>query len=106
MLDATYFLGGLREQVDQLDGKAVVRIALHSGAEYYVRDVVHTGDGFVMLNVYHGREGRPIVSSSSSAYAEDVPSGFHPVSISFESISNIDVLPTSDEDRRRIGFNP
>ena len=104
MIDADYFLRGLRQQVQELGGNVVVNVYLHSGGEFYVRDVIETHGGFVMLNVWHGQGRRPIVSSSSSAYSEDVPSGYHPTSISYESISWVNVVPADEEIHNRIGF--
>lgn len=104
VFDADYFLHGLKEQVGDLGGSVVVNFILHSSGEFYVRDVLKTHGGFVMLNVWHGQGIRPIVSSSSSAYSDNVPSGYHPVSISYESISLVDVVPTDEEIYERIGY--
>ena len=105
MFDVDFFLRGLKAQVAQLGAPAIVRLLLHSGTECYVRDVVETHAGYVLLNIYHGNQGRPIVASSSSAYSEDTPIGYHPQAVAFESIARVEVLPTTEEDRRRIGFN-
>ena len=104
VFDADYFLRGLREQVQLLGGDVVVNVTLHTGGEFYVRDVIETHGGFVMLNVWHGQGRRPIVSSSSSAYSDDVPSGYHPISVSYESISWVNVLPADEEIHKQIGF--
>ncbi|UCF60131.1 MAG: hypothetical protein JSV37_10215 [Anaerolineaceae bacterium] len=105
MYDAEYFLSGLKRQVDEAGGDAIVTLVLHSRESFYVRDVVKTHPGYVMLNVWHGQDGRPIKAPSSEAYSQEYPEGYHPISVSFESISMIDVLPTSADERRRIGFN-
>jgi hypothetical protein len=102
--DAEYFLTGLNRQVLEAGGDAIVTVVLHRGGTLHIRDVVHTHAGYVLLNVWHDSEGRPIESPSSDAYSHEVPDGFHPVSISFESISFVDVVPSSAADRRRIGF--
>jgi len=104
MIDADYFLRGLRQQVQELGGKVVVSVILHSGGEFFVRDVIETHGGFVMLNVWHGQDRRPIVSSSSSAYSEEVPIGYHPISVSYESVSWINVVPADEAIHSRIGF--
>ena len=104
MIDADYFLQGLSRQVQELGGTALVSITLHAGGDFYVRDVVETHQGHVLLNIWHGEAGRPIASPSSSAYTEELPSGHHPVAIAFESISCVNVLPAETEIHRRIGF--
>ncbi|KPJ89670.1 MAG: hypothetical protein AMS17_01030 [Spirochaetes bacterium DG_61] len=104
MYDGNYFLTGLRHQVRETGGDAIVTVVLHSGGSFYVRDVFETHPGYVMLNIWHGSGGKPIVAPSSDAYSQEIPEGYHPMSVAFESISTIDVMPTSEEERRRIGF--
>jgi hypothetical protein len=105
MYDADFFLSSLKKQVDQEGGDAIVTIVLHSRGTMYVRDVVETHPGYVLLNVWHDKRGRPIQAPSSDAYSQEVPDGYHSVSISFESISLVDVMASSAADRQRIGFS-
>ena len=104
MYDANYFLTGLKQQVEQAGGDAIVTMVLHSGGTFYIRDVIETYPGYAMLNIWHGQGGRPIRAPSSNAYSQEIPEGFHPISVAFESISIIDVMPTNEDERRRIGF--
>ena len=105
MYDSQYFLTALDRQVSEAGGDAIVTLVLHKGGTLYVRDVVETHPGYVLLNVWQDGRGRPIQAPSSDAYSQEVPQGFHPLSVSFESISFVDVMPSSAADRRRIGFN-
>jgi len=105
MYDADFFLRGLKKQVEQEGGDAIVTLVLHSGGTMYVRDVVETHPGYVWLNVWQGRTGRPIQAPSSDAYSQEVPEGYHSVSVAFEIISLVDVMASSAADRQRIGFN-
>ena len=105
MYDAEYFLSGLNHQVDEAGGDAIVTLVLHSRETLYVRDVVKTHPGYVMLNVWHSQDGRPIKEPSSEAYSQEYSEGYHPISVLFESTSMIDVMPTSADERRNIRFN-
>ena len=105
MYDADFFLTGLKKQVDLEGGNAIVTMVLHSRGSMYLRDVVETHPGYVLLNVWHDRNGRPIQAPSSDAYSQEVPDGYHSVSISFESISIVDVMASSSAERQRIGFS-
>lgn len=69
-----------------------------------MRDVVHTSEGYVMLNVYHAHGETPIIASSSSAYDTVTPSGFCPVTVAFEAISQVHVFEPSGAHRSQIGF--
>jgi len=104
MIDVEFFRAGLQELVRNHGGNPAVRLVLHSGAEYLVRDVIQTRQGHVVLNVYHGPAGAAIVASSSSAYECVIPSGFHPVTVAFEAISQVHVFEPSEEQRTKIGF--
>jgi hypothetical protein len=106
MYDSKYFLGGLKKQVEQMGGDVIVTLVLHSGGTFYVRDVVETHSGYVLLNVWHDSKGRPMKAPSSDVFNMEVPSGYHSISVSFESISMIDIIPTNAEERKRIGFIP
>ena len=105
MFDANYFRNGLRRQVEEEGGDAIVTLVLRSGGTAYIRDVVQTHPGYVFLNVWHDRNKRPIQAPSSDAYSQEVPNGYHALTISFESISMVDVMASSSADRERIGFN-
>jgi hypothetical protein len=105
MFDSEFFLRGLKKQVEQEGGDAIVTMVLHSGGTMYIRVVVETHPGYVLLNVWHDSNGRPIESPSSDAYSQEVPEGFHSVSVSFASISQVDVMASSAADRQRIGFD-
>jgi hypothetical protein len=105
MYDANYFLSGLKRQVEEEGGNAIVTLVLRSGGTLYVRDVVETNPGYVLLNVWHDNSGRPIQAPSSDAYSQEIPHGYHALSVSFESISLVDVIASSSVERKRIGFN-
>ena len=105
MYDAQYFLSGLNRQVEDEGGDAIVTMVLRSGGTLYVRDVVETHPGYVLLNVWHDRNGRPIQAPSSDAYSQEFPDGFHAHSVSFESISQVYVMASSAAERQRIGFH-
>lgn len=105
MFDASYFREGLKKQVEQVGGNPVVKLALHSGEMHLVRDVVETRDGFVLLNVYPSGHPAGIVAASTSAYSNVPPSGYHPLAVAYEAISNVYLSTTSAAQRPRIGFN-
>lgn len=104
MYDAQFFLDTLKGLVANEGGEAIVTIVLRSGAMYYIRDVIKTHGGYVDLNVWHNSRNAPIQSPSSDAYSQEIPAGYHAVSVSFESISHVNVMGVSTNDRRRIGF--
>ena len=106
MFDATYFREGLRKQVDQVGGNPVVKVALHSGEMYLVRDVVETLDGVVLLNVHPADAPAGIVAPSTSAYSGTPSPGYHPLAIAYEAIANVYLSTTTAAQRPRIGFNP
>ncbi len=104
MFDADYFREGLRKQVEEAGGNPVVKVVLHAGREYLVRDVVQTAPGYVMLNVYPPEETAGIVAPSSSAYSTVPQAGYHPTAVAYEAIAQVYVSNTTSEMRRRIGF--
>jgi len=105
MYAADYFLNGLNRQVEEESGDAIVTIVLRSGGTLYVRDVVETHPGYVLLNVWHDGTGRPIQTPSADTYSREVPDGYHAHSASFELISHVDVMASSSAKRQRLGFN-
>jgi hypothetical protein len=105
MYDANYFLSGLKRQVEGEGGNAIVTIVLRSGGSLCVRDVVETNPDYVLLNVWHDSSGQPIQAPSSDACRQEIPHGYHALSVSFESISLADVMASCSVERKRIGFN-
>jgi hypothetical protein len=106
MFDAGYFQTELRSQVSQVGPNAVVKMFLHNGTEYLIRDVVKASPGYVMLNVHPTEQPGAIVAASSSAYSATPASGYHPVAVTYESIANIYFSTTSAAMRPKAGFNP
>ena len=104
MIDQDYFKKGLNRQVKERGGYAVVVVNMTSGGELYVRDVVETHQGFVMLNVWVGSFGMPIVSPSSNAYVQEVPSGYNQVALPYQSISWVNVMEVPEDVGERVGF--
>ena len=105
MFDAIYFRTDLKAQVGQVGANAVVKMYLQNGAEYLIRDVVKTADGYVLLNVHPTEQPGPIVAASTSDYSRVPTAGYHPVAVRYESISNIYFSSTSAAMRPRVGFN-
>jgi len=105
MFDAAYFQTDLRSQVSEVGPNAVVKMYLHSGTEYLIRDVVKTTDGYVLLNVHPSEQPGSIVAASSSAYSSTPGSGHHPVAVTYESIANIYLSSTTAALRPKVGFN-
>ncbi len=105
MYTADCFQNGLNRQVEEEGGDARVTMVLRSGGTLYVRNIVETHPGYVLLNVWHDGIGRPIQAPSSDTYSQEVPDDYHAHSVSFEAISHADVMASSSAERQRIGFN-
>jgi hypothetical protein len=99
MIDAAFFMEGLRMRVAEFHGFASVRVRTYDN-EWLVRDVVKTYEGAVSLNVYVDRTGlSPIISSTSSVhdFQAGMPTGYVSKTIPFEQIIGVDVVPANHE---------
>lgn len=92
MYDANYFLNILKKQIADEGGDALVTISQRSVGSIYVRNVVKSLPGYVLLNVWIDESGKPIPSPSSNSYSREIPYGYHAVSVSYESISHVNIM--------------
>ena len=99
-MNKEYFLEGLVTQVAEHHNSAYVRLLTHGGDDYLVRDVVKTYEDSVTLNIWLDSAGiAPIVSGSSSFHEFDVnmPTSYKGVTIRFEQILKIEVVPAGEK---------
>jgi vacuolar-type H+-ATPase catalytic subunit A/Vma1 len=95
VVDADYFLSGLPMQVIAYQNAACVRIVT-SDNDYLIRNIIRTYADSVTLNVWLDAKGlAPISAASSSRHEFDVglPSEYKGVTIPFEQILEVVVVP-------------
>ena len=103
--DASYFEGGLFDQLKGLPGHPVVRVILHNGREYLVRNIQGTAPGFVMLEIYPPEgEARGAFRFPPAASMLEVSTS--PIALAYEAIAQVFVQSTGDDQRERLGFRP
>jgi hypothetical protein len=97
VFERKYFIETLPLMVAGNGGFTAVRLQTYDGPDYLVRDVIETHEGSVTLNTYVDANGNtPIISSSSSMYDVDpcFPVGYVNITIPFENIRFVKVIPT------------
>lgn len=101
--DSSYFERGLFEQLRGLPGNPVVRVILHNGREYLVRNIQGAAPGFVMLEIYPPEgEARGGFKFPPAASLLEVTTS--PIALAYESIAQVFVQSTGDDQRDRLGF--
>lgn len=103
--DSTYFERGLFEQLQKLPGQPVVRIILHNGREYLVRNIQGVAAGFVMLEI-HPPEGEARGTFKFPAATVMLEAGTSPIALAYEAIAQVFLQSTSEDHKDRLGFRP
>lgn len=96
MLERKYFVETLPLMVAGHGGFTAVRLQTYDGTDYLVRDVIETHEGSVTLKVHVDSKGNsPIIASSSDMYDFEpgFPSGYVNITIPFEDIRFVKVVP-------------
>jgi hypothetical protein len=101
--DSTYFERGLFEQLSQLPGQPVVRVILHNGREYLVRNIQRVAPGYVMLEI-HPPEGEARGTFRFPPAAALLESASSPIALAYEAIAQVYVQSTGEDQKDRLGF--
>ena len=103
--DSTYFERGLFEQLQKLPGQPVVRVILHNGREYLVRNIQSVAPGFVMLEIYPPEgEARGVFRFPPAASLLESPTS--PIALAYEAIAQVFIQSIAEDQRDRLGLRP
>jgi hypothetical protein len=101
--DAAYFTSGLQAQFHDLSGVPVVRLILHDGREFLVREVKQAAPGYVMLDIYApqgvARGGFEFPSAISL-----IETPTYPTAIAYEAIAQVYLQAAPGDAANRLGF--
>lgn len=103
--DARYFTTGLEAQAQSLPGAPVVRIILHDGREFLIRDVAEAAPGYVMLEIYPP-QGPARGAFDFPAAVSLVESATCATAVAYEAIAQVFVQAATGETANRLGFQP
>jgi hypothetical protein len=101
--DAEYFTTRLPTQFKDVPGTPVVRMILHDGREFLVREIKEAAPGYVMLDI-HAPQGQARGGFEFPPAVSLVETPTAPTAIAYEAIAQVYIQAASTDAASRLGF--